>query len=188
MRPFIFGILLFAALLIRSCGQRPASHAEQKKEQDSTAVAREEVASDQEAESGDVAEAENAPDSGDIGEDMIALLRATKVAGSPTNTENCDQCAATADSVQVFRFNDVKVDRVSPAGETCEVDAHLFATYNPSHGGVITGGLTAWIPAAERSAYERGETPPGQQVYAVHIIYRRNLNGWQPIEFTPVSP
>jgi hypothetical protein len=83
----------------------------------------------------------------------------------------------------VLRFNDVKIDRVISSGESCTVAVRIFATFNPSVGGPIAGGLTAWISPEQRAQYARGETPAGQQEYKVNVTYRKTPQGWRAIEF-----
>lgn len=186
MRFLALCALVVIGLSIRSCGRKPATESDRTAQHSAEKPARE-AESGADRESAEEEEAEKAPDSGDIGEDCIAFLRATKIAPPHAETSNCPLCPETKSAEEVFQFNDVKIDRVVP-GETAEVDVRIFATFKPSHGGVIGGGLTAWIPSEERTRYEHGELPTGQQVYRVRITYRRNQAGWQPIEFSPIAP
>ncbi|MFL6531398.1 MAG: hypothetical protein ACJ8HQ_05790 [Chthoniobacterales bacterium] len=188
MRLLTLGILILVGLGIRSCGRKPTTESERARSQHLAEASASPADADADEEREE--EAEKAPDSGDIGEDCIAFLRATKIAPPPpANNGNCPQCPETSAAEEVFQFNDMKIDRIAPsAADNAEVDVRIFATFRPGHGGVIGGGLTGWIPPEQRSQYEHGDIPAGQQVYRVRITYRRNAAGWQPLEFSPIAP
>jgi hypothetical protein len=188
MRLLTLSVLVFVALFVRSCGRRPAAERNQALKQETAEASERGSDADEERERREGEEAENAPESSDIGEDCVAFLRSTKIAPPKANDGTCPQCPAADSASQVLRFENVTIDRVRPSGENAEVDVHIFATFMPSRAGTIRGGLTGWIPAEQRAAYERGDTPQGQQTYAVRITYRRDANGWEPIEFSPISP
>ena len=59
----------------------------------------------------------------------------------------------------------------------------IHAVFNPGSGETVTGGLTAWIPPEQRNAYLSGHTPSGEQVYHVHITYKRRGEAWRAVEF-----
>ena len=80
-------------------------------------------------------------------------------------------------------FRHMKTDSVSCSGDTCTVLVTIRAVFKPGAGETIAGGLTAWIPQEQRSAYLRGETPLGEQVYRVQITYKRRGEGWRAVEF-----
>src|SRR5947208_17105756 len=90
-------------------------------------------------------------------------------------------CPAGGTDVLVFRH--MKTDSVSGSDDTCTVVVTIRAVFNPGSGETIAGGLTAWIPPEQRSAYLGGETPSGEQVYRVRITYKRRGAAWQAIEF-----
>lgn len=187
MRLLTLSILIVVGLAVRSCGRKPAPESERAADHQSASTGESDPNVEHESAGGE--EAEEAPDSGDIGEDCIAFLRATKVAAPQAeNKGNCPQCPDANAADDVFKFNDLKIDRVAPSAGGAEVDVRIIVTFNPGAGGSITGGLTAWIPPEQRAQYERGEIPEGQQVYRVRITYKRNANGWQPIEFAPIAP
>lgn len=123
------------------------------------------------------------PSSDDIMEDCHAFTWLTKVMPDKAASADCPQCPSGAEGTQVFKFQGAKVDRVSCAGNTCEVAVSIHASFNPSKGGTITGGLTGWIPLEQREQYARGQTPPGEQVYHVSITYRREGERWRLVDF-----
>jgi hypothetical protein len=59
----------------------------------------------------------------------------------------------------------------------------LRAVFNPGSGEKFTGGLTAWIPPEQRSAYLSGHTPSGEQAYRVQMAYKRRGAAWRAVEF-----
>jgi hypothetical protein len=123
------------------------------------------------------------PDEQEIGEDCVAFVRSTTIAPTTAGGGPCPTCPKGGPPTEVLRFNGIHIERISSAGATCVVDATLRATFNPSAGGTIAGGLAAWISPEQRAQYARGETPPGEQAYRVKITYRRGAKGWRPVEF-----
>lgn len=125
---------------------------------------------------------ERAPESEEIGEDCVAFLRSTKA--TPPNRENkdCPQCPSDA-AVEVLKFDDFHVDRVTPGESSCKVAVTIKGQFNPSSSGEIVGGLTGWITPEQKAQYLRGETPTGQQIYQVKIIYQRTGGAWRAAEF-----
>ncbi len=132
---------------------------------------------------GEADEDEERPEEQDIGEDCVAFMRSTIVGPVKGEPGACPTCPSTDSAPEVLKFTDVKINRVTPGGASCQVAATIYATFNPSHGGVITGGLTGWISPEQRARYARGETPPGEQTYNINITYRRTATGWRPVEF-----
>ena len=83
----------------------------------------------------------------------------------------------------MLAFRHMKTDSVSCSGDTCIVLVTIRAVFNPGAGETIAGGLTAWIPPEQRSAYLRGHTPSGEQAYHVQITYKRRGKAWRVVEF-----
>jgi hypothetical protein len=77
----------------------------------------------------------------------------------------------------------MKTDRISCSGDTCTVLVTIRVSFNPGTGERMSGGLTAWIPPEQRSAYLGGQTPSGEQAYRVQITYKRRSGAWRAIEF-----
>ncbi len=179
-------------LITASCSEKSDSDRNKKLENEKgkprAEVTPQRSPSDGSSESGEdagqaAAETELKPDAYEIGEDCVAFLRSTKTVAPNRGNGDCPQCPATEATSEVLKFDHMQVDRVSLSGATCEVAVKIIATFNPSTGETITGGLTAWISPEQRLAYSRGETPSGQQVYKVNITYRRTDKGWRAIEF-----
>jgi hypothetical protein len=176
-------------LLTASCSKKAESDREEKRDRVADKSDSDRNSRESEEEGAGEGEEEDRPESQDIGEDCVALLRATTVASrNPANGGDCPTCPAGGAAPEVLKFTAVKIDRTSPSGATCEVFAKISGTFNPSLGGEIVGGLTGWISPEQRAQYARGETPTGEQVYPVHITYRRTLTGWQLVEFTKPPP
>lgn len=133
-------------------------------------------------------EGEQEPPADEIGEDCVAFLRSTKTIPAVASNSDCPQCPVSSEGSELLKFNDIRVDRVVRSGSTCEVDVTIRATFNPSTHEQIAGGLTAWISPEQKANYSQGETPSGQQVYKVKIIYRRDRNGWRAVEFDRQEP
>jgi hypothetical protein len=87
----------------------------------------------------------------------------------------------------VLAFRGMKRDSVSCSGDTCTVVVTIRAMFNPGAGKTIAGGLTAWIPPEQRSAYLSGHTPSGEQAYIVQITYKRRSQAWRAVEFDRAS-
>jgi hypothetical protein len=188
MKIFTVTALILAGLLTTSCSKRSTPDNDQKLE-DSTKRSEPETSEQNRMEPSEEADADEKPDSGDIGEDCVAFLSATKVVapikGANATDGQCPTCPVIGEGAEVLKFDDVKIDKVALMGATCQVTVRILATFNPSHGGTIAGGLVGWIPAEQRNEYAQGKTPSGQQTYEVNITYRRDANGWQPIDFSP---
>jgi hypothetical protein len=128
-------------------------------------------------------ENESQPSEDEIVEDCHAFAWLTKAMPAKTTSADCPQCPSIAEGTEVLRFQAAKVDRVSCARGTCEVAVNIHASFNPSKGGTITGGLTGWIPLEQREQYSHGQTPPGEQVYHLNIIYRKEGEHWRSVDF-----
>jgi hypothetical protein len=128
-------------------------------------------------------EKETQPSEEDIVEDCHAFAWLTKAMPAKTTSADCPQCPSSAEGTEVLKFQGAKVDGVSCAGGTCEVAVSIHASFNPSKGGTITGGLTGWIPLEQREQYSRGQTPPGEQVYHLNITYRQEGEHWRLADF-----
>jgi hypothetical protein len=126
---------------------------------------------------------ETQPSEDDIVEDCHAFAWLTKAMPAKTTSADCPQCPSSAEGTEVLKFQGAKVDHVSCAGGTCEVAVSIHASFNPSKGGTITGGLTGWIPLEQREQYSRGQTPPGEQVYHLNITYRQEGEHWRLADF-----
>jgi hypothetical protein len=126
---------------------------------------------------------ESQPSTDDIVQDCHGFVWLTKVASRDANNANCPQCPSNKEAAQALTFRGAEVKHVSCSGGRCEVAVVIHASFNPSKGGTISGGLTGWIPPPQREQYSRGETPAGEQVYQVAITYAREANGWRAIEF-----
>jgi hypothetical protein len=118
----------------------------------------------------------------EIAEDCVAFLRATKAMPGDANPD-CPQCPARTDGKEVLKFRRIQVDGTNCFDSACEVNVSIHASFNPSVGGTIAGGLTGWISSEQKAHYIEGKTPPDEQVYKVKIIYRRDRRGWRAIEF-----
>ena len=126
-------------------------------------------------------EDERQPREDEIGEDCVAFVRSTKVVPAQAASTDCPGCPARGTDVLSFRH--MKTDAVSCSGDTCTVVVTIRALFNPGSGETLAGGLTAWIPPEQRSAYLSGRTPSGEQAYRVQITYKRRGEGWRAIEF-----
>jgi len=116
-----------------------------------------------------------------IGEDCVAFVRSTKVVPAGAASTDCPGCPARGTDLLSFRH--MKTDAVSCSGDTCTVVVTIFSVFNPGSGATIAGGLTAWIPSEQRSAYLSGQTPSGEQAYRVQITYKRRGEEWRAVEF-----
>jgi hypothetical protein len=83
----------------------------------------------------------------------------------------------------VFAFRNMKTDAVSCSGDSCTVVVTIFSVFNPGSGDTFAGGLTAWIPPEQRSAYLKGHPQSGEQAYRVQITYKRRGEAWRAVEF-----
>jgi hypothetical protein len=121
------------------------------------------------------------PDEDQIAEDCVAFVRSTKVVPARAASTDCPGCPAGGTDVLSFRH--MKTDAVSCSGDTCTLVVTIFSVFKPGSGETMTGGLTAWIPPEQRSAYVSGQTPLGEQAYRVQITYKRRAEGWRAVEF-----
>ena len=158
-------LILVTAAIVASCSQKAAPGSDK-------GAKRTEV---------EAGEGERRPDEDQIAEDCVAFVRSTKVVPARATSTDCPGCAAGGPEVLSFRH--MKTDEVSCAGDTCNVVATVAALFNPASGDTIAGGLTAWIPPEERSAYLRGQTPAGEQSFRVQITYKRRGEEWRAVEF-----
>lgn len=165
--------LTLAAALMASCSERgaPADNDQPKGE---NVIASKDPASEEEN--------DTRPPDDQIGEDCVVFLRSTRTV--PTNEPNkeCPQCPAN-EGAEVLKFENLKIDRVTASGSVCEAAVTIHATFHPSKGGEIAGGLISWITPEQRTQYRLGQTPAGEQVYQVKITYRRSGDIWRPVEF-----
>lgn len=127
----------------------------------------------------EIREHESQPREDEIAEDCVAFARATKAV--PTQSTDCPGCSGPGSELLAFR--QMHLDRISCSATTCEASVTLRAVFNPGATGTISGGLTAWIPPAQKQEYLNGHAPDGEQVYRVKITYRRNGETWRAIEF-----
>jgi hypothetical protein len=186
-------LISLAALVTASCSKQSGSGSKEATERakSSQRIADHERTNDRESERSDEAEVTSAegeesksqPSVDDIVQDCYAFVWLTKATLARKMSADCPQCPSTEEAIHVLKFEGAKVERVSCAEETCAVAVSIRASFNPSKGGAISGGLTGWIPPEQREQYSRGQTPPGEKAYHVKIIYRRTEGGWRPVEF-----
>src|SRR5437868_5378999 len=130
-------------------------------------------------------EDESQPGKDDIEEDCAAFVSSTKVVPARAAATDCPGCSV--EGTAVLSFRGLKMDAVSCSGETCTVVVTIRAVFNPGSGEKFAGGLTAWIPPEQRTAYLSGHTPSGDQTYRVRMTYKRRDGAWRPIEFDRAS-
>ena len=188
MKLLCLNIACVAVLTVASCSKRPAVEGESSSEKET--IAKE---ADRDAKGGSQRghseEKESLPEDQDIGEDCVAFLRSTVAKRSDTTPGQCPVCPSSAPQTEVLQFVSFKIERLSGKDSSCEAIVRIRATFKPSNGGTITGGLVGWISPEEREQYARGKSPSGEQVYAVKMIYHRTDDeGWRPVEFERVSP
>ena len=172
-------LIIVAGLIAASCSEKSAPDRE-KDANTSEAPgepARELVRKSEVETGGD----ELQPGEDKIGEDCVAFVRSTKVVPARAATTDCPGCPAGG--TEVLTFRNMKTDAVSCSGDTCTVVVTIRAVFNPGSGQTVAGGLTAWIPPEQRSAYLSGHTPSGEQAYRVQISYKRHAEGWRAVEF-----
>ena len=170
-------LIFVVGIITASCSEKPAL--DREKDANTSEAPREPVRESEveTAEGGD----ELQPGEDKIGEDCVAFVRSTKVVPARAASADCPGCPARGTDVLAFR--DMKADAVSCSGDTCSVVVTIRAVFNPGSGETIAGGLTAWIPPEQRSAYLSGQTPSGEQPYRVQITYKRRGEGWRAVEF-----
>src|SRR5205085_7668973 len=161
-------LILAAGIMTASCSEKSANekHSELKRDSDA-AVAKEEDESQLHDE--------------EIEEHCVAFVRSTKVVAAQTPTAACPGCPPAG--TEVLAFRQMKTERVSCRGDTCNVLVTIRVSFNPGAGERIAGGLAAWISPAQRNAYLSGQTPSGEQAYRVQITYKRRGDEWRAIEF-----
>jgi hypothetical protein len=160
-------VMLIAVGVVASCAKKPEATKPNERQDSQTADG----------------EGENRlqPREEEIAEDCVAFLRATKARPAEAASGDCPGCSTPG--IEVLQFQEVKTDRITCAATSCEVAVTIRASFNPVRGGVIGGGLTAWISPAQRMEFLRGQTPTGDQLYRVKITYRRTGEAWRAIEF-----
>jgi hypothetical protein len=120
----------------------------------------------------------------EIAEDCVAFLRSTKSVPPNLAKPDCPECVPSAEAKEVLKFERLQVDGRKCSATACDVTVTIAATFNPATGGgTMAGGLTGWIPAGQKTQYQKGETPAGLQSYRAKVIYRRHPKGWRAVEF-----
>jgi hypothetical protein len=170
-------LIFVAGIITASCSEKPAPDREKGA---NTSEAPRQLVRESEVETAEGGD-ELQPGEDKIGEDCVAFVRSTKVVPARAASADCPGCPAGGTDVLAFRH--MKTDSVSRSGDTCTVLVTIRAVFNPGAGQTIAGGLTAWIPPEQRSAYLSGHTPSGEQAYRVQITYKRRAEGWRAIEF-----
>jgi hypothetical protein len=164
-------LIFVAGIITASCSEKPAPDREKDASEASRELVRE----------SEVETEEPQPREDQIAEDCVAFVRSTKVVPARAASADCPGCPARGTDVLAFR--DMKTDSVSCSVDTCTVWVTIRAMFNPGAGETIAGGLTAWIPPEQRSAYLNGLTPSGEQMYHVQITYKRRGEAWRAVEF-----
>src|SRR5204863_7011461 len=164
-------LIFVAGIITASCSEKPAPDREKDASEASRELVRETEVETEELQPGE----------DKIAEDCVAFVRSTKVVPARAATADCPGCPAGGTDVLAFRH--MKTDAVSCSGDTCTVVVTIFSVFNPGSGETIAGGLTAWTPPEQRSAYLSGHTPPGEQAYRVQISYKRRGREWRAVEF-----
>jgi hypothetical protein len=180
--------LISLALLAAACSRRSDSDRKEKsdKTREQTAATARDAAREHESgveNSREREEKGTQPSDDDIVEDCHGFTWMTKAKPAKTTNADCPQCPSNAEGTDALRFQGAKIDRVSCAGDTCEVAVSIHASFNPSTGGTITGGLTGCIPVEQRDQYSRGQTPTGEQVYHLDITYRKEGESWRLVDY-----
>lgn len=166
-------LIVVAGIITASCSEKPAPDREKHSSTpEATREPRSEVAE---------GEDELRPGEDEIAEDCLAFVRSTKVVPAQGPATDCPGCPAQGS--EVFRFRQMKTDRISCSGDTCTGLVAISVSFNPGAGERIAGGLTAWISLEHRSEYLSGRTPSGDQTYRVQVTYKRRANAWRAVEF-----
>ena len=170
-------LIFVAGIITASCSEKSAP--DREKDVNASEAPREMVRESEveTAEGGD----ESQPGKDEIEEDCAAFVRSTKVVPARAAATDCPGCPAGGTAVLAFRG--MKTDAVSCSDDTCTVVVTIHAVFNPGSGETVTGGLTAWIPPEQRSAYLSGHMPSGEQTYRVRITYKRRGAAWRAVEF-----
>jgi hypothetical protein len=168
-------LIFVAGIITASCSEKSAPD---RGRDANTSEAPRELVRESEVETGGD---ELQPGEDKIGEDCVAFVRSTKVVPASAASTDCPGCPAGGTAVLSFR--NMKTDSFSCSGDTCTVVVTIFSVFNPGSGETLAGGLTAWIPPEQRSAYLSGHTPSGEQAYRVRITYQRRGAAWRAVEF-----
>jgi hypothetical protein len=163
-------LILVASIITASCSEKSPSDGEK----DVNAPEASEMKTGQDGD-------ESQPEKDEIEEDCAAFVSSTKAVPTRAPATNCAECPAGGTAVLAFRG--VTTDAVSCSSDTCSAVVTIRAVYNPGSGERLAGGLTAWIPPEQRSAYLSGHTPSGEQVYRVKITYKLRGGAWRAVEF-----
>jgi len=166
-------LIFVAGIITASCSEKSAPDREKD-------VNASEAPRESEVETAEGGE-ELKPDKDQIAEACVAFVRSTKVV--PARAANTDCLACPVAGTEVLIFNQMKMDAVSCSGDTCTVVVTIRAVFNAGSGQTFAGGLTAWIPPEQRTAYLSGQTPSGEQEYRVKITYARRGKEWRAVEF-----
>jgi len=169
--------VILAGILTVSCSEKSAPDRENDSKKSNASREMMRKSEVETVEDGD----ESQPGKDEIEEDCAAFVRSTKVVPARAAATNCPECPAGGTAVLAFRG--MKTDAISCSGDTCTVVVTIHAVYNPGSGERITGGLTAWLPPEQRSAYLTGHTPSSEQVYRVRMTYKRRGAAWRAVEF-----
>ena len=121
------------------------------------------------------------PSDGEIARDAAAFVRSTKVVPAKGASSDCPTCPPKGG--EALTVHGMKTDAASCSGETCNVMVTIRASFNSGPGGTLGGGLTAWIPVEQRTAYLSGHTPPDEQLYRVQITYKHRGGAWRAVVF-----
>src|SRR5947207_12555029 len=170
-------LIFVAGIITASCSEKPAPDREKNV---NASEALREMARESEVETAEGGD-EPQPGGDEIEEDCAAFVRSTKVVPARAASTDCPGCPAGGTAVLAFRG--MKTDAVSCSGDTCTVVVTIRAVFNPGSCETVAGGLTAWIPREQRSAYVSGHMPSGEQAYRVRITYKRRGVAWQAVEF-----
>jgi len=125
------------------------------------------------------------PREGKIGQDVVAFVRSTKIVPAAGANADCPGCPVGG--TEVLTHRDMRTDKVSCSADTCTVMVTTRAVFNPGSGEGMAGGLTAWIPPEQRSAYLSGQTPEGEQTFRLRITYKRSGEAWRAVDFEPAA-
>src|SRR5207247_807781 len=140
-------LIFVAGIITASCSEKPAPDREKDASEASRELVRESAVETEKLQPGE----------DKIAEDCVAFVRSTKVVPARAASADCPGCPAGGTDVLAFRH--MKPDSVFCSGDTCTVLVTIRALFNPGAGETIAGGLIAWIPPEERSAYLSGHTP-----------------------------
>lgn len=168
-------VIVVAGIVIAACSHRSPETSDDSQTGDMSGRAAETAPASAEGEN------EKQPAEDEIAEDCVAFVRSTKVVPPQVQGADCPTCPA--EGTEVLAFRQMKTDKISCSGDTCQVSVTLRAAFSPATGERLAGGLTAWIPPEQRSEYLSGRPPSGEQAYRVKITYKRRAEGWRAVEF-----